>query len=406
MGTPTTLKIFKIPSSQNFYAWFWMGKPHNRYKSRTMGTQDVVEAKKRAKAFWMETIRKDAIGEQIFTPKPAPVTTYDFVEIADLMFAADLDRVNSKPPQLKKTTYDRNKAVYEGSLKSFFKNMNVADIRYNSWTDYVKYLNSREGRKTLDNKTLKNHQMVITKIQNHAKNIERIADFPKLPKIRIKRGKRSFLRPNEYSQLLLIIDEMIKEEVPVQSAGVTDQQFKLAVMFLANSYLRPNDIYALRLRHIESWNRKDGKPFIKIWSESKDTQKEPCWVTPNEVVVGLYSDLRRINADSKDPNDYLFYPKHTRQTASGKIQKQFIAALVRANMLKDPVNESKRNFLVLRHTCAMNAIRAGMILVELEQRMRTSIVQLSQTYLNHANNEENVGSEQVSSTLEHLFEEA
>ena len=174
-------------------------------------------------------------------------------------------------------------------------------------------------------------------------------------------------------------------------------------MFLANSYLRPHDIYQMKHKHIEKW-QKDGKAVLKIWAESKARQHPPGYVIPNDSVVVFYSQLLAFNRDSIDDEDYVFLPKYkaNREVASGILQKQFSEALKRANLKTDPNTGKKRDPYVLRHTCAMNALNGGMTVKALADKMRTGILMIDTTYGRHSTED----AEQIGATLEAALEEA
>jgi integrase len=401
-GCAESLVIYHIECSRFLYARFWMGKPHNKYKTKSMLTEVRVEARKRAKAFWLETIRNDAIGQPVFAVKKAPVEETDFIKISDLLFAEDRARVATK--ELGQSTYDRNHAIYNGDLKSFFGKMNCKDINYAKIQEYDTILRTKP--KPLSPKTIKHHHNVLAKILKHAMQLEVIDRVPQFPKIVLSRNERPWLTPNEYTHLLKTIDDMVAEGTKVKKAGVVTQELKLMTMFLVNSYLRPHDIYQMKHRHIEKWD-KDGRAVLKIWAESKARQHPPGYVIPNDLVVSFYSQLMEFNKGSTEPDDYVFLPKYkaNRQVASGMLQKQFSEALKRADLKTDPNTGKKRDPYVLRHTCAMNALNAEMTVKALADKMRTSILMIDTTYGRHAT-EDNIGSEQIEGTLEHLFNAA
>ena len=219
MAVLQSLVTYNIECSRFFYARFWMGKPHNKYKTKSMLTEVRVEARKRAKAFWQETIRNDAVGQPVFTVKKAPVEETDFIKISDLLFAEDLTRVATK--ELGQSTYDRNHAIYNGDLKSFFGKMNCKDINYAKVQEYDTTLRTKP--KPLSPKTIKHHHNVLAKILKHAMQLEVVDRVPRFPKMVLSRNERPWLTPNEYTHLLKTIDDMVAEGTKVKKAGVVTQ---------------------------------------------------------------------------------------------------------------------------------------------------------------------------------------
>jgi hypothetical protein len=166
----------------------------------------------------------------------------------------------------KQSVVDDNKYIFKSDLLKFFGNTHVKDINFRMLSDYVEHLKTR-GKKPVSSKTVKNHFITLSKILNHAIQLDYMDKMPKFPRIVQQESLREWFNDRRYQVLLKSIDTMISEKMKVRFIPVT-LELKLLTQFMATSFLRPGDLKDLRHKHIQHAT-KENINYLRILAMSK-----------------------------------------------------------------------------------------------------------------------------------------
>jgi hypothetical protein len=395
---PENFFIYKITASRFYQA---SARLDGIRAKKSLKTTSRAIAKTAATEFFEGLYSKNA-------QKIPLVESPNFGKVFEDLVKVDQRRVNGG--KRKQSSVTDAQYIYKADLGKFFAKLNCKDITYQKMNEYIEYLQSREGRKPISDKTIKNHFIVLSKILTHAKKLGYLSQSPVFPSIDLDDNPRSSFDQIEYARLINTINDMIQAGVKGARFGMVTEELRLLTTFLVNSYLRPGDIYLMRHRDISLY-MKNNKRFLKIYAQSKVA---PSFVYCNETVTTTYSEVSLLNANSADAGDFVFWPKYkNRGYAKSLIAKQFNEALARAN-LKVGQTGAERTLYSLRHTCIMNRMTNGVpySLPDLAAHARTSPGIITRFYGSHLTAEMNAeqfnveptnAPEQIGSTLEPFF---
>jgi integrase len=399
------VEIYLIPASKAYQART-VGRMNGSRPRTSMKTESRATAIRAAKEWYQGLLLKRANGEAL-------IQQPDFKKAADELFKEDETRVNldaNSKNKLSKSTYDNNLSIYNSALVHFFADVHCKQINKAKIAGYIAWVNTREGKKKLSDKTVNNHLMVLSKILKKALELGLITIMPEIPDMSPADNPRGWLTDAEVVSVRTAIDTMIKERVKVRYAPVTEE-LKLLTAFMLQTYLRPGDLPLLKHKHIQLKQTAQGKPYLLVYATSKT---DDHYAVAMPEAIGLYSVIKGLHPGKSEPEDYVFFPQFdSREHAMSIMTKQFTAALIAADLKFDHAGK-KRDLYSIRHTCISRAILMGIPIADVARNAGTSVDMIERFYASHLRNEMAVDKfldavpfvQEVGSTLEALLEDA
>ena len=262
------------------------------------------------------------------------------------------------------------------------------DVRELRTRDYFEFMNSlARKRPDLSASTRNTLSATFRNVLKVARDEGVIDGIPATPRTRQKDNPRAFFRfhplvPKErdaYRKLLDAAREMAAEGVTIRGVTVTDELYDL-ILFVAHSFVRPTitELYAIRHNDVEV--AEEPKRLLVTIRKGKTGFR-----TANTMpgAVSVYERIRRRYPDAKG-EDYLFLPHYpNRSTASRIFQRQFHAAMDRADVRHDPFTGTEHTVYSLRHTaiCMRIILSEGRVnIFNLAKNAGTSVEQIERFY--------------------------
>jgi integrase len=376
-GFPDHLQIYRIPASRYWYARCYLD---GKRILRSLKTEKHANAVSAAKDLYNELLLKRSQG--------LPLTEGNSFKLAaqDLM-KWDQGRVDRG--ERKQSLVDDFRYIFEKDLLPFFKKDHPSKIDTKRIEEYVARLQARG----VGSKTIKNHFIHLGKI------LERAGGFrPTFPTITIQDNPRDWFNDEQYAALISAIRKAIKAKVVVRYVPITEELLNLTT-FMANTFLRPQDIKLLQNKHITVVKKPD-RSYLRIMAKGKTA---PAPVISAQAAVQIYEQHLKGK-----PEEYLFFNQYARSHAMGVMAKQFKYVLEKAGLYEGE-NGAERTLYSLRHTCIMNQLIHGKWSIHmLAKNCRTSVDMIERFYGSRLQAEMNVlqlhQQSEPGSTLEEFFE--
>jgi integrase len=367
-GYPSSLKIYRVPCSEFYWARCYMSGKRVTQSTETRNKQLAFKA---AGEFYDELLLKRA--------KKEPLTTGgQFARLFEEML--ELDRQKVASGDRAQSLVDDAEYMHKKDLLPFFKNDQIKSINHKRLLEFVASLRERN----LSGRTIKNYLIILNKMLKHAYNTNVIDKIPLMPAIAVKTNTRDWLDENQYEYLKKVIDDEVKKNVKVNHQPITNE-LKLLVSFMFNTFLRPQDLRIIQHKDIKVVCNRTGKDFLRIMARGK-VKSAP--IVSLEHAVRIYKDLVKLNGDN--PDDFLLFPKMSREYAQQTIQRQFRHVLEKAG-LKTGTDGKPRTLYSLRHSVVMYCLRNKSINpFTLASNCRTSVEMIKLHYGSHYEAEMNV----------------
>jgi integrase len=396
------VRIYLYPASK-YYQACTVGRMNGTRPRISLETESRTTAIRAAKEWYNGLLLKAAKGEAL-------VESPDFKKAAEELFKEDLARVNlnaTSKNKLSQSTYDNNLSIYNSALVKFFGDLHCKNINKPKIRGYIVWINAREGKKKLSDKTINNHLIVLSKILKKALELKSITVMPEIPDLSPADNPRGWLTNAEYVTVRGAIDKMIAANTKVRYVPVTEE-LKLLAGFMLQTYLRPGDLPLLKHKHIQLKQTAKGDPYLLVFATSKTDDHYAVAVAE---AIGLYSVIKGLHPGKSGPDDYVFFPQFdSREHAMSIMTKQFTEALKLAGLKFDDGGK-KRDLYSMRHTCISRAILSGIPIADVARNAGTSVDMIERFYASKLRNEMAVDKfinavpqvQEVGSTLEHLF---
>jgi integrase len=397
------VQIYLIPASKHYQACT-VGRMGGKRPRISLKTESRATALRGAKDWYKDLILKQAKGESLVTE------TLDFKKAAEELFAEDLARVNldaTSKNKLSQSTYDNNLSIFNSALLPYFGETRCKNISKAKINGYVPWINTREGKKKLADKTVDNHLKLLSKILKKALELKFITALPDILDLSPADNPRGWFTDSEYRDLRAAMGKMITDGTKVRYVPVTEE-LQLLTSFMLQTYLRPGDLALIKYKHVQLKQTPQGKPYLMVYATSK-TDDHYAIAMPE--AVGLYSLIKALHPGKNSDDDYMFFPQfESREHAMSTMTKQFTEALKLANLKYDQGGK-KRDLYSIRHTCIMRALLAGIPIKNVADNAGNSVAIIERFYGSHLRNEMAVDRfldavphvQEVGSTLEHLF---
>jgi len=372
-GYPDKLCLFQIPASSFWWVRYFSS---GRIVKRSTKTTHLREAKEFAKRFYEEIL----LRERNLLPISASPT---FDRCATELLEEQEQRIQRG--ELNKAL-NKNDRSFLKSIAGSFSGMDIKQISYKQINTYLATLAS----KGLSQSTQKKHLQLISKILKFAHRENLLDRLPTLPVVKMKDSPRGWFNKREYEILRKTALSIAKEPVVVRSHQINDEM-RLLISFMVNTFLRPSDLKHLRHRNIEIVELDS--TYLRITTDQSKTKNTP--VVTMENAVGIYKDLCAMRAQVKR-DDFLFYPQFSeknRDQALSVMGRHFDYIVRRADLKTSGSGES-RTLYSLRHTAIMFRLQnsENLDLLTLAKNARTSVEVIQRFYGSHHEAEKNIES--------------
>ena len=374
-GYPDKLVIYKLEASS-----FWWCRYYTQRKilRKSTKTSDKREAINFAKKFYEEIL----LREHNLMPLTASAS---FEKCAEALITEQGELMLRGERNPKINIQDRQKLKKD--ILPFFKNISIKEITYKHINQFVMRLVERK----LKPSSIKNHLNLIHKILNLAQREGLVDRLPSMPKVKLKDSPRGWFNLDQYEHLRNTVFKLIDEKVVVRY-HLLDDEMRLFITFMVNTFLRPSDIKNLKHRNIEIVEKED--VFLRIQTDSSKTINSPIVSMP--AGVGIYKDI--VNYQKKmdrscAKDDFVFFPHlKKRDYALQTMRRQFDEILSKAELKRSSSGES-RTLYSLRHTAIMFRLTKGdnIDLLTLARNARTSVDMIERFYARPLQAEMNVG---------------
>ena len=374
-GYPSKLSIFQAPMSRYWWVRYYT---QGKILKKTTKTENKIEAIKFAKTFYEDVLLRER--------NLLPISASPSFERCSAEMMIEQERRENRGELTNRYNIEDKKKL-SADILPFFKGMDIRNITYKHFDNYIDSLSSRN----LKPSTLKKHIILIRKILTYAQREGLVDRVPTAPKIKQKDSPRGWFNDVEYKLLRTVTVQAIKDNVIVRGHPITDEM-RFLITFIINSFLRPSDVKTLKNKSIHIVDNID-QSFLRIQPESSKTINTPVVTMKNAVEI--YRNLlshHTKNDCPTGPDDYVFFPKiPNRDFALQTMRRQFDWILNKAGLKTAPGGEP-RTLYSLRHTSIMFRLTKGghIDLLTLSRNARTSVAMIERFYARPLSGEMNI----------------
>lgn len=370
-------RLFK-PDSSPF--WQVRFKRDGRYVVRSLKTADETEARVRAQEVVCTFLTKAPIGIRA----DAGVSLIGAMEE---IVQRDERRILSGA-RSRTLNRDQRSAIHH-TFAPFFRDQAINAIGYPDIQRLVDALLDRG----LSPATVRRNLVFLTKTLKHAHRMGWIEKIPPLPTVEGKTKVRGWITEQDYQTILRYLVEQVESgrQAIVVRYNTIDDELRLFITFMVNTFLRPSDAKLLKHENIEivQGGKRD---YLRITTEFSKTVNSPVISMPEGVAI--YRRLVRYQRAKGygERGDYLFFPKYrNRDVALQHLRLQFQEILRRTGLERGRTGET-RTLYSLRHTAIMFHLLNGseVDLITLARNARTSVDMIDRFYARHLTAEMNV----------------
>ena len=372
------LAIYKTHASDFWYARIRDPKTR-RYVVRSTKETSRIGARRAA-----AELQRSLLGHVAETPRE-----FSFRHYALAFLKQGNDHVASGN---RNANYQRTARLFiENDDWGLLKHFGSMDVRSLTTRDFAAFMTSLAKRRPDLSTSTRNMLMATFRnVLKIARDVGVIDDVPATPRTKQKDNPRCFFRfhplvpkkSDTYKRLLVTAKAMADEGVVVRGIPVTDEFYDL-VLFVTHSFVRPTVTELYSIRHSDVQVVKDPKRLLVTIRRGKTgfrvSNTMPAAVSVLERIKRRYPDAKR--------EDFLFLPQYgNRATAARVMQRQFNAALERANIKHDPVTDTDHTVYSLRHTaiCMRIILSEGRVnIFNLAKNAGTSVEQIERFYAKH-----------------------
>lgn len=371
-----SFRLFKPTTSPFWQVRFKRGE---RYVVRSLQTEDFVQAQAKAEAIVAAALAKDQAVR--------PSSSMTLVEAMQAIVARDERRILSGA---RSRTLNRDQRSFlQHTFRPFFGDLAISSIGYPE----IQSLVDRLLDQGLSPATVRRNLVFLSKTLKHAWRMGWLQTLPPMPTIEGKPQVRGWLTESDYTNLLKYLVQEIESRRTVITVryNTIDEQLRLFITFMVNTFLRPSDAKLLRHSHIEVVQGLNTN-YLRITTDFSKTVRSPVVSMPEAVAI--YRRLVRYQQAQGYGRsfDYLFFPKYrNRDVALQHLRLQFQEVLARIGLARARTGE-KLTLYSLRHTAIMLRLLAGspVDLITLARNARTSVDMIDRFYARHLTAEMNV----------------
>jgi hypothetical protein len=344
-GLPDSVKICKVPASDNYWVRIYDGN----WIKRSTRTTNKVEANAFAKMFYAEWYSNKVNG--ISTKKNAKQVT-TFIKCAEAVI--EDNRQLGLRDELSQSYVKTQQQVIRNYISQFFKDYDIKDIDYTALNSFKTFLYDQD----IKHATIKVQFAALKKIIKYAEMHKHIIVRPLFPKLSNDGDARPAFTATEY-------------------------------VHLRKTAIRATDIKTIQLKHLII---SEGK-FTYLWMPIPTSKKHGKAIVSMPKAVYFYKKilaLREKQGIVVSDEDYLFMPEYrNRDTAYRKQTLQLDKILEVANLKQtdtdvDRAMGSLRSSSLMFLAKANTSIRSDVI----AKNARTSQDMLDAHYLSTIDNKD------------------
>jgi integrase len=370
-------RLFK-PKTTRF--WQVRFKRDGRYVVRSLETEEQADAQHKAE----ELVRVALANDRVKRPATGDVS---LVSAMEEIVSRDERRIQSGA---RSRTLNRDqRSALSHTFRPFFGDVAITDVGYPEIQGLVDALLDRG----LSPATVRRNLVFLTKTLKHAHRMGWIEKMPPMPTVEGKAKVRGWITEQDYKTILrFLVDEIESRRTAITVRyNRVDEELRLFITFMVNTFLRPSDAKQLKHQHIEIVHGR-GSEYLRISTDFSKTINSPVISMPEAVAI--YRRLMRFQKSKgyEGPDSYLFFPKYrNREVALQHLRLQFQEVLARTGLSHARTGE-KLTLYSLRHTAIMFRLLGGerVDLVTLARNARTSVDMIDRFYARHLTAEMNV----------------
>lgn len=386
-GLPDSVKIYKVPASDNYWVRIYDGN----WIKRSTRTTNKVEANAFAKMFYAEWYSNKVNG--ISTKKNAKQVT-TFIKCAEAVI--EDNRQLGLREELSQSYVKTQQQVIRNYISQFFKDYDIKDIDYTALNSFKTFLYDQD----IKHATIKVQFAALKKIIKYAEMHKRITVRPLFPKLSNDGDARPAFTATEYVHLRKTARSLAKTTFEIRSKladGTTKkvrnviitEEIEWLIGFMVYTFIRATDIKTIQLKHLII---SEGK-FTYLWMPIPTSKKHGKAIVSMPKAVYFYKKilaLREKQGIVVSDEDYLFMPEYrNRDTAYRKLTLQLDKILEVANLKQtdtdvDRAMGSLRSSSLMFLAKANTSIRSDVI----AKNARTSQDMLDAHYLSTIDNKD------------------
>jgi integrase len=361
--------LTEVAGSPYFYVRF---RRNGRQVTRSLKTADVAAARTKAKE----------IDSSLPTRKEKD-TDYSYRWFAEQTIEDDRKKVQlgTRSPSIVRDG-EQFLRTYIGPA---FAGIDIRKIDYLRLKEFVDHLIDRD----LKVSSIKKIMVYVGKTLKTAVQRGVLPSMPLMPSIEGKAGVRGWFTKEEYNRLLRECKKHEKLQTKVRSHTI-DQELRLFVTFMVNTFMRPGDAKYLRHKNIEVV-RKGETQYLRITTDWSKTTTAPIVSMPTAVhVYERLCKLQKSRGYGKS-DDYLFLPQHESRDFAIKELGRMLKKVLSTAGLEVARSGEKRSMYSLRHTAITFRLLLGDVdTVTLARAARTSAEMIDRFYAKHLTAEMNI----------------
>jgi len=405
---PKKLFIYKLKASKYWWVRYFVGRNAVRKSTKTESKREAIAF---AKEFFDVITHNQRLGIN------ATVSATSFESCLKQMLQAD--KAKLERGEITKITYDNNKYRYQKSILPYFRAMEVRDIAFFTIEQYLNEVSKKE----LSSSTISAYLRLVRRVLVYAARRRLIVAVPEFPTVSIKHKARGWFNVKEYYKLINAASHFAGKTIEVRkyfdeegekhtqyintTATQEDKKGKLMrkvemtmdmrrlIVFMANTYIRPTDIKAMKHKHVDVVN-KNGHEYLRLTIPPSKGHSDPIISMPTAVNTYIELMWHHIGCDllSETPEeDYVFLPQYkNRDYALKQLQRQWEVLMEHTGLATSVAGEA-RTIYSLRHTAIMYRLifGDGINTLMLARNARTSVEMIDRFYAKPLTGEMNVG---------------
>ena len=332
----------------------------------------------------------------IHSTHPAPTLTPTFGSFAEQVYANEVARVARKELSRDSLLVLRNRLDLH--ILPRFGTRPIAGIDYMALLEFAQALSADKSSVTVSQ-----YLVILRKVFKHALRMKAIAAVPELPAVKVSSTPRGAFTPSEYWRILRRARALRGQPHPLDAQALRihhklrhadrfmPPDLAWAAGFMANSFIRPGDLKALRHRHVEEV-RQGHHIYLRLTLPETKRHAQP--IVTLYPAVRIYRALASHAAQSGfgQPDDFLFLPHlRDRHYALGVLGLMFNWVLDELGLKLGPHGQP-RTLYSLRHSAITFRLLYGhgIDLLTLARNARTSVEVINRHYASTLVAEQNI----------------
>ena len=362
------VSVFQFENSKNYFVRYYIGRQKGASsgnKDKTLKTQNINEAKVKAKKIYFEYLNNPTLKEK----------EIDFnIDIAQPFFKFRIRHYRNKNPD--STQGIREKQRYDNYIGKFFEDVDYRNI--DELDDAIEELKENLKQDDKTDNTISKYFNILRLMFKKAVENNVLSKIPYFPPLKIVNQVRHSYHNDELNLINRKLDSEFKR---------TEEKFYLHmkdyINLIRSAGFRPG-IEPLKVKNFQCQfvlNRKTNqKDILAITLFNTKTKPKHRLFCHPFFTKNIYPEILSRNANTT-PEDYLLFPQtdENRRKIYQKIGKAFTRISKELNLYYR--GGSTRPLYSIRHTFAKNNYVANAPLSVIAKQMNTSEKMLHSAYL-------------------------